>query len=82
MSGPAPPDADCRPEATVATIFPRLEQNDRAAFVTAGRTVSWADWLGWVEHLGDVSSALRRARVALRMRPSEKSYGFLLALRG
>jgi acyl-CoA synthetase (AMP-forming)/AMP-acid ligase II len=50
------------------------------AFVTAGHSVSWADWIGSVERLARNYSCLRRSRVGLLMRASEKSYALLLGL--
>jgi acyl-CoA synthetase (AMP-forming)/AMP-acid ligase II len=68
------------PARTVAAIFVSLLPHDRAAFISNDRTVSWAEWVRSVEHLAKRLGSLRRARVGLSMRPSERSYGLLLAL--
>jgi len=80
MSGLAYPDAGRRAGTIVTAILHSLERHDRASFITTDRTVSWADWLESVETLAERYRALRRARVGLLMRPTEKSYGLLLAL--
>ena len=80
MSEAASGDAWCRADGNVAAIFRSLVPNPRTAFVTASQTVSWADWLGSVEHLARNYASLRRSRVGVLMRASEKSYALLLAL--
>ena len=66
MSEAASGDAGCQADGNIAAIFRSLVPSPRAAFVTASRTVSWADWLGSVEqfarrttlHCADRASAL------------------------
>jgi acyl-CoA synthetase (AMP-forming)/AMP-acid ligase II len=80
MSVTASEDAACRDIGDVAAIFRSLVPNPRSAFVTAAGTMSWADWLGSVEQLARNYASLRRLRVGMLMRASEKSYALLLAL--
>jgi acyl-CoA synthetase (AMP-forming)/AMP-acid ligase II len=80
MSAPASPEPHRRKYSNVATVFQSLVPHNRAAFVTVNRTVSWADWLRSVDHLAHACAPLRRSRIGLLMRPSDRSYAFLVAL--
>jgi acyl-CoA synthetase (AMP-forming)/AMP-acid ligase II len=80
MSGVVSEDAACRADGSVAAIFRSLVPSSRTAFVTTSHTVSWADWIGSVEHLARNYASLRRSRVGVLMRASEKSYALLLGL--
>ena len=80
MSEAASGDARRHTDGKVEAIFRSLARDSRTAFVTAGHTVSWADWLGSVEQLAKNYAAMRRSRVGVLMRASEKSYALLVGL--
>ena len=80
MNEAASGDAWCHANGKVASIFRSLVPNPRSAFVTALGTVSWAEWLSSVEQHARNYASLRRSRVGMLMRASEKSYAFLMAL--
>jgi acyl-CoA synthetase (AMP-forming)/AMP-acid ligase II len=80
MSAPASPEPHRRKYSNVAAIFQSLVPHQRTAFVAVNRTVSWADWLRSVDQLAEACSPLSRSRIGLLMRPSDRSYAFLVAL--
>ena len=63
MSEAASGDARRHPDGKVEAIFRSLARDSRTAFVTAGHTVSWADWIGSVEQLAKNYASMRRSRV-------------------
>jgi acyl-CoA synthetase (AMP-forming)/AMP-acid ligase II len=80
MRGNAAGEPSCREDGNAVAIYRSLAPNLHPAFVTVNRSVTWSQWLESVDQLEGTYSSLRRSRVGLLMRASEKSYALLMSL--